>query len=162
MKHPILKKLLFVTAFFLLTVTITKAQNNKKPCPYYYTRINNPTKTVNFLLGLYTTCYLDQLTASDSVPYTRIKAAIINDGTNDLKWNNYKVYILLKSGELIRNYTTAATDGDYACTYVVSNGATHHQYFCFHSTFTSDDISKVWFALAGDDQLFDLEYADDK
>ena len=158
-----MKKLLFFLAAVLLCNVLLKAQNNNKPCPYYFTSISNADKTINYVFGLYVVCHLEQATSSDNTPYTRIYAAVINNSkTNDLDWDNYKVYILTKTGKLIRSYKTAATDGEYLCTYKVPQGTTHHQYFCFHYSFAAADIDKVWLVLSGDDSMFNLSYADDK
>jgi len=161
MKQQITKTMLFAAAILLLSITITKAQSEKK-AGYYFTTVSNPTKVVNYIIGLYSDDNLFQKTAADSAQYTEIKGVVINNSATDLTWNNYKIYILLKSGKLIRNYTTSATSGDYACNYSVTKGVNHHQFFCFHSTFTADDISKVWLSFVTDDQLFSLNYSPGK
>lgn len=142
----------FILAFLLLGSIIAHAGN-----PFYYELISNDSKTINFVFGLYPNTY-QYVEGKDVDGYTNIKAAIINNAKeNDFKWNDYKVTILLKSGKLIRSYTTVAKDGDYSCNYNIPAGATHYQYFCFHTKFSADDIDKVWLTMT-DDQIFSLMY----
>ncbi len=132
----------------------------QKSNPFYYELISNDSKTTNFVFGFYPNSY-SYVESKEVDPYTSVKAAVINNSTQSLKWNNYKVVILLKNGKLIRSYTTAATDGDYACNYTVdaagAKGTTRLQYFCFHTKFTAEDIDKVFLEIS-DNQIFGLMY----
>ena len=146
------KKQLLLAGLLCWTV-IASAQNN----PFYYELISNDSKTINFVFGLYPSTY-EYIEGKEVDPYTSIKGAIINNAKdNDLKWNDYKISILLKSGKLIRSYSTVAKDGNYSCNYTVTGGATHYQYFCFHTKFNTDDIDKAWLTMT-DDQIFGLLY----
>ena len=136
-------------------------QDTTARCPYYWTSVSNPNKTINYLFGFYFACNTEMQSSGDGTPFTSVTVAVINKSTTDLSWDNNKVCVLLKSGAVIRNYTTAATDGDYACTYKVANGVTHHQRYCFHTMFTANDVSKVWL-LYGDDKTFDLDISANK
>ena len=147
------KKQLLLATLLLISV-FSHAQSNK---PFYYELISNDSKTTDFVFGFYPFTY-SYVQSKDVDPYTSVKAAVINNAKkNDLKWNDYKINILLKTGKLIRSYSTVAKDGDYACNYTVDGGTTHYQYFCFHSKFDNEDIDKVWLVL-GDDQIFNLVY----
>lgn len=146
------RKQLLLAALLLLCL-FAKADTGK---PFYYELISNESKTTNFVFGFYPTTY-SYVEGKDVDGYTNIKSAIINNAKGRLEWENYKINILLKTGKLIRSYTTVAKEGDYACNFSVSAGDTHYQYFCFHDKFTDADIDKVWLVL-GDDQIFVLSY----
>ncbi len=146
------RKQLMLVALLLLSI----AANAQKKNPFYYELISNDSKTINFVFGFYPTTY-SYVEGKDVDPYTSVKAAVINNAKNSLDWNNYKIMIMLKSGKLIRSYTTVAKDGDYSCEYNVKGSETHYQYFCFHNKFTNEDIDKVWLVM-GDDQIFNLMY----
>ena len=147
------KKQILLAGLMLLSI-FAKADGS---IPFYYELISNESKTINFVFGFYPTTY-SYVEGKDVDPYTSVKSAVINNAKNDdLKWNDYKICILLKSGKLIRSYSTVAKDGDYAVNYTVKAGATRYQYYCFHKKFTGDDIDKVWLILS-DDQLFNLAY----
>lgn len=82
--------------------------------------------------------------------------AIINrKGANTFKWDDYKIYILLKDGTLFYNYTTTAKDGELACRWSVEADANHIQYVCFEKAFDVDNIERVWLSM-GDDKFFEL------
>ncbi len=147
-----LKKQLLLAGLILLSV-FAKAQTGK---PFYYELISNESKSINFVFGFYPTSYAYNET-KDVDGFTSIKGAVINNSKDRLHWLDYKVNILLRSGKLLRSYTTVAKDGDYQCNYNVEGSATHYQYFCFHNKFTNDDIDKVWLVM-GDDQIFGLLY----
>ena len=151
------KKQLLLASLVLLSLVST-AQNatTAKKNPFYYELISNDSKTTNFVFGFYPSTYTFEET-KDIAGFTHIKSAVINNSTESLKWNDYKINLLLKSGKLLRSYSTVAKDGDFACIYTVDGSQTHYQYFCFHNKFTTDDIDKVWLVM-GDDQIFGLLY----
>ena len=146
------KKQLLLAALLLVSLV----SNAQKKNPFFYELISNDSKTINFVFGFYPTTY-SYVEGKDVDPYTNIKAAVINNAKSSLTWDNYKITILLKSGKLIRSYTTVAKDGEYACNYTVAGSETHYQYFCFHTKFSSDDIDKVWLTMS-DDKIFSLLY----
>ena len=147
------KKQVLLAGFLLLSV-LSKAQSGK---PFYYESISNDSKSIDFVFGFYPSTYSYNET-KDVDGFTSIKTAVINNAKrNDLKWNDYKIMILLRTGKMLRSYSTVAKDGDYACNYTVDGGTTHYQYFCFHNKFTNEDIDKVWLIM-GDDQIFNLVY----
>lgn len=147
-----LKKQFFLAVLMLLSV-VAIAQTKK---PFYYELINNDSKTINFVFGFYPTTY-SYVENKDVEGYTSIKSAVINNAKTSLNWENYKINVLLKSGKLIRSYSTVAKDGDYACNYTVRGSETHYQYYCFHTKFTDTDVDRVWLVM-GDDQIFSLLY----
>ncbi len=150
------KKQLILAVLVLLTFGAMAQSGTTKKNPFYYELISNESKTTNFVFGFYPTTYTWE-ESKDIEGFTHVKAAVINSATGALEWNNYKINILLKSGKLIRSYTTVAKEGDFACNYIIKGSETHYQYFCFHTKFTADDINKVWLVL-GDDQIFNLMF----
>ena len=125
--------------------------------PYYYQAVNNGNKTIDFVFGFYpaTTHYNE---SKDFPAYTYIRGAVFNKSSKEtLKWNNFKVDILLKSGKLISNYTPFSKDAPYRCDYVVMADSTAYQLYCFHTQFAKEDIDKVWL-LMSDDEIFNLTY----
>gem|GEM_PF-2678918 len=129
--------------------------------PDYITHITNNDMTRDYEFFFFASKEKG-LVAGDSAKFTRVAAVTINNAVQELEWNNYKVRILLKSGELITNYTTAATTGSYCCNYTVVKGVPHTQFYCYHAEFTPDDISKVWLVI-NDEKVFELrEKYDDK
>lgn len=153
------KKLLFVAlvfaAFLVAAPATTKAQND----PFWYESISNPSKTINFLIGFYHTKN-EYITRDDGTGYTKVRMAVINkEGANPFQWDDYKIYIMLKNGELFYNYTTKATDGDLACRWTVQPGSNHVQYVCFDKAFDVNQIEKVWLGMS-DNKFFDLVRSD--
>jgi len=133
---------------FLLAAATTIAAFSQSSKSFYYEKISNPGKTINFTFGVYHGS-METVSKSDGNSYSKMMVAVINDkNADDLYWSDYKVYILLRSGELIYNYTTEASSGDFACKYHVPGGSTHKQYICFGKTFQASDIQKVWLCLA--------------
>jgi len=155
------KKLLFLSlicAVFLMTAPSTvKAQTD----PFFYEAISNPSKTINFLIGFYFTKN-EFITRDDGTGYTKIKMAVINkEGADPFTWSDYKIYVMLKNGDLFYNYTTKAQDGDLACTWTARAGDTHTQYLCFDKAFDVNQIERVWLGMS-DNKFFDLVRSDKK
>ena len=155
------KKLLFLSfmcAVFLMTATTTvKAQSD----PFYYESISNPSKTINFLVGVYYTKN-EYITRDDGTGYTKMRIAIINkEGADPFTWSDYKIYIMLKNGDLFYNYTTKAEDGELACKWTVQAGQNHIQYVCFDKAFDVNQIDRVWLGMS-DNKFFDLVRSDKK
>ncbi len=146
MKHLLLVCLLLVSVF-------AKAEDKK--VPFFYNEIANQEKSINFIFGFYpTTCSFTE--GKEGPSYTSVKSAIINNAKQYLPWSDYKVLVLLTSGQLVRSYSTnAAADSNYMVNYLVTPGATRYQYFCFHAKFTTADIDKVWLVL-GDELIYGL------
>ena len=139
----------------LLLSCAAHAQQTKQP--YYYQTVNSADKAINFVFGLYpaTISYFE---GKDFPPYTSIRGAVVNQSAKDsLKWNNFKVDILLKSGQLVSNYMPFSKDGPFACNYTVSKDSTHYQIFCFHTKFISTDIDRVWLQMSTD-EIINLVY----
>ncbi|MFC5283330.1 hypothetical protein [Pedobacter alpinus] len=150
-------KTLLTTIFFVLIVSYAANSQTK----YYYTTVSSPDKTTDYLFGFYPSTLT--YTESASVkPYTSIKAVLLNQkGANPFKSNNDKIMILLKSGKMIRNYTTQAKEGDYAVEYTTQPGENHTQYYCFNGKVEANDIDRVWYILS-DTQIFELLTAETK
>lgn len=150
-------KILLITFFLAVVGTFTANSQTK----YYYTTVSSPDKTIDYLFGFYPSTLT--YTESASVkPYTSIKAVVLNQkGANPFTSNNDKIMILLKSGKLIRSYTTQAKEGDYAVNYTTQPGENHTQYYCFNGKLEISDIDRVWYILS-DTQIFELLTAEIK
>ncbi|OAQ41877.1 hypothetical protein A5893_01800 [Pedobacter psychrophilus] len=148
-------KILNTTVLFLVLSFTAYSQK----VSYYYTSVVSPDKTIDYVFGFYPS--VSQYTETSGVkPYTYFKAAIINQKTaKAFDSRDDKIMILLKSGKLIRNYTTSAQTGDYAVKYSTQPGDTHVQYYCFDGRVDRNDISKVWYIL-GDTQIFELIFVE--
>lgn len=148
-------KKIFTSTFLILMVTLAYSQK----ISYYYTTVTSPDKTIDYVFGFYPS--VSQYTEANGVkPYTSVKAALINQKTaKEFVSKDDKIMILLKSGKLIRNYTTAAAAGDYAVNYTTKPGETHYQYYCFDGKVDVKDISRVWYIL-GDTQIFELIFSE--
>ena len=125
--------------------------------PYYYQAVNNADKTINFVFGLYPAT-IHYYEGKDFPAYTSVRTAIFNKSSKDsLKWNDFRVDILLKSGKLISNYVPFSKEGPFGCNYSVAADSTHYQLFCFHTKFIESEIDKVWLQMS-DDEIFGLTY----
>lgn len=115
---------------------------------FYYENISTPDKSIDFLYGFYTST-LEGIERKDGSIYTVAQIALINKSKEDFKWNDYKVYVLLKNGDLFYNYKTEAKDeaSDYACI------------FNLDKKFSEKDIDKVWLSFS-DYKFFKLIYSD--
>lgn len=156
------KKLFFLTlicmAFIMAAPLSGKSQSSDY---YYYESISNPSKTINFLIGVYVTKN-EFITRDDGTGYTKIRMAVINqEGANTFKWSDYKIYIKLKNNDLFYNYTTQAKDGDLSCNWSVEPGQNHIQYICFDKAFDISQIDMVWLGMS-DNKFFDLVRSDKK
>lgn len=148
----------FFTTLIFAAFSICAAHAQTK---YFYTTVSSPDKTIDYLFGFYpsTASYTESASIK---PYTSIKAALINQaGAKDFTSKDDKIMILLKSGKLIRNYTTQAKEGDYAVEYTTKPGETHAQYYCFDGKIDINDIDRVWYILS-DTQIFELLTAETK
>lgn len=127
---------------------------------FYYENISTPDKSVDFLFGFYTAT-IEGMERKDGSVYTVAQIALINKSKEDFKWNDYKVYILLKNGDLFYNYKTEAKDenSDYACIFNLKGGSTMKKWVCFEKKFTAKDIDKVWLSF-NDYKFFQLLYSE--
>lgn len=155
------KKLFFLTLICVAAVMAAPVSVKAQSDYYYYESISNPSKTINFLIGVYVNKN-EYITRDDGTGYTKIRMAVINqEGANTLKWNDYKIYIKLKNNDLFYSYTTKAEDGDLACTWSVEPGKNHIQYICFDKAFDIEQIDMVWLGMS-DNKFFDLVRSDKK
>jgi|APLak6261694202_1056214.scaffolds.fasta_scaffold04204_2 hypothetical protein len=155
------KKLFFLTLICVAAVMAAPVSVKAQSDYYYYESISNPSKTINFLIGVYVNKN-EYITRDDGTGYTKIRMAVINqEGANTLKWNDYKIYIKLKNNDLFYSYTTKAEDGDLACTWSVEPGKNHIQYVCFDKAFDIEQIDMVWLGMS-DNKFFDLVRSDKK
>lgn len=146
-----MKKLLIATLLLVVTGVATYAQK----IVYYSTIISNPDKTIDFDFGFYPKT-IQYVEPAGQKGYTVVRCAVINQKTaKPFDWKDEKVHIYLKSGKLIRNYTTKAESGDYAVKYTVQPGETRYQEYCFSHKFALEDIEKLWLVM-GDNEIFEL------
>ena len=129
------------TMFLFCVLAIT--QLVKAEDPFYYESISNPGKTIDYVIGFYSSDYSISK-ASDDKEYVAYSAAIINNSTTSLKWSDYYMIVRKKDGDLVFSYETAATSGPYACSFEVAGSETHKMKFCFHNVFKSDEIQDVY------------------
>lgn len=154
-----MKKIITLVSAAAMICTLTPANaQSKEKVPYFYEVISNPDKTIDYAFGVYPT-RSEYVRNSNGGGYTKMRIAVINYSKQDLKWNDYKVYILMKNGDLFYNYTTAAKEGELACNYVVKPDETHIQYVCFEKEFDINQIDKVYLSLL-DNKFFPLIYTD--
>ncbi len=72
---------------------------------FYYENISTPDKSIDILYGFYTGT-IEGMERKDGSVYTVGQIGLINKSKQDFKWNDYKLYILLKNGDLFYNYKT--------------------------------------------------------
>ncbi len=151
MKRIILS--LFVV-FMLGTVSKITAQMTAKD-PVYIETIANSSKTTEFILGIYPRTYK----WSESLEASQLTMRILNKAKSDYKWEDYKVYVLLKDNSLFYNYKTKAESGDYACKYTIKgDGGFNDQVLCFDKKFDVKDIKSIWVSF-GDATFIELIYS---
>lgn len=158
-KIKTMKKIITIVSILTISWNLQNAQaQNKEKVPYFYEVISNPDKSVDYAFGVYPT-RSEYVRNSNGGGYTKMRVAVINYSKQDLKWNDYKVYILMKNGDLFYNYTTAAKDGELNCNYVVKPNETHIQYVCFEKDFDVNQIDRIYLSLL-DNKFFPLIYTD--
>lgn len=151
MKRIILS--LFVV-FMFGTVSKITAQMTAKD-PVYIETIANSSKTTEFILGIYPRTYK----WSESLEASQLTMRILNKAKADYKWEDYKVYILLKDNSLFYNYKTKAESGEYACKYTITgDGGFNDQVLCFDKKFDVKDIKTIWVSF-GDNTFIELIYS---
>ncbi|MFN4285078.1 MAG: hypothetical protein ACK4E8_03850 [Lacibacter sp.] len=157
-----MKTKLFTVAILLVAAAVfTPGAARAQSDPFWYESISNPSKTINFLIGFYHTKN-EYITRDDGTGYTKVRMAVINkEGADPFYWDDYKIYIMLKNGDLFYNYTTKATDGELACKWTVQPGQNHIQYLCFDKAFDVNQIERVWLGMS-DNKFFDLVRSDKK
>ncbi len=145
----------FLLALFTLFCVVAKAAD-----PFYYEVISNPTKTIDYSIGFYHNVYTIS-TASDNADYVAYSGAIINNSTSELSWYDYHIAVQLKSGELVFNYLTAATSGEYDCSFTLDSKETRHTKFCFHTVFKPSEIQNIYRVNKSTMKAFQLMLSDE-
>lgn len=97
---------------------------------FYYESISTPDKSIDFLFGFYVH-NLEIEERKDGSMYTIAQIGLINKSQKSFDWNDYKVYVLLKNGDLFYNYKTEAKSGDYTCVFTLQGGETLKKKICF-------------------------------
>lgn len=142
----------FLVALFSLFVNVVWGQ------AFYYESISTPDKSIDFLFGFYVH-NLETEERKDGSEFTVAQIGLINKSQKSFDWNDYKVYVLLKNGDLFYNYKTEAKSGDYACVFTLNGGETLKKKICFEKKFAAKDIDKVWLSFS-DYKFFKLLYSD--
>jgi hypothetical protein len=136
------KRFLFPIIFLCLTAFQNSAM--AQTTDYYLGVFSNTTNTIKFTIGVYPNS-VNQSKKNDGTLYTAMRVALVNNEFADtIKWNDFKIYILLKDGTLFYNFLTNAQYGEYACKYQVAPGTTHMQYYCYDKIFIAGEVDKVW------------------
>jgi hypothetical protein len=130
----------------LLVLAVTSglfAQETKEP--YFSQIVATPDKTLlNFNIFVFHHKYR-WVESKTEGKYSVVSIVVQNDkNAKPLKWEDYKIYFMLKDGKLFHNYTTAAKSGNYACKYSVEPGKQHVQLVCFGKKFDPADVERVW------------------
>jgi hypothetical protein len=126
--------------------------------PFYYEGISNPDKSTDYSVVFFSTHYTIS-EASDNKAYVAYSGSVINNSVYSLKWETYHIAVLLKNGDLVFNYITAAEDGEYDCTFTVGYKETHLTKFCFHTVFKPDEIQHVYLINKSILKVFKLLYS---
>ena len=135
----------------MLAPTNTKAQADS----FWYASVTSSDSAIHFLIGVYHT-KSEYITRKDGTGFTKLRMVVINQAkAQPLSWADYKIFILLKNGDLFYNYTTKATEGDLACKWTVPPGKNHIQYLCFDKVFEASQIEKMYLSLS-DNKFFSL------
>jgi hypothetical protein len=112
--------------------------------PYFSQIVSTPDKTLNFYIFVFHYKYR-WVESPKEGNYSTISMVVQNKNqTKPLKWEDYKIYFLLKDGTLFHNYTTVAKTGNYACKYTVEPGKQHVQLLCIAKKFESSQVERVW------------------
>lgn len=146
------RNLILLISVFFITSGVFAGQ------PFYYEVISNSSKTIDYTFGFYVNDYTISK-ASDDKEYVAFSGAVINNSTSNLDWNNYFVIVRTKDGKLNFNYLTAATSGDYDCTFVCSGKETRMTKFCFHDIFKPSDVESVYLFDKSNNKAFQLMYS---
>lgn len=142
------------TLIFILALGIGSASAQA----LFAERISTPDGSINFVVG-FSPESAQQVTRNDNSVYTTAKLVLINDEkASDFDWDDYKVMVLTKNGDLFYNYTTSAETGEYACKYTLKPGESKTQLACFAKTFKAADVERVWLSFS-DNISFELVYA---
>ena len=142
---------LYWVALFVFVPGNTKAQADS----FWYESVSSSDSAIHFLIGVYHT-KSEYITRNDGTGFTKMRMVIINKAAvQALRWEDYKIYILLKNGDLFYNYTTKATEGDLACKWTVQPGQNHMQYLCFDKVFDASQIDKMYLSMS-DNKFFSL------
>jgi hypothetical protein len=145
-----------------LVLTLISYQSFCQENEYYLESISNGNGTVDFTVATYPISITPNK-REDGSYFTIMKMAVVNNPkANDLIWNDYKIYILTKDGQLFFNYTPSINSEEYSCNYTVTKGSTHLQWLCFDTVFNIHDIEKIWISF-GDNHFIPLiHFVDDR
>ncbi len=149
--------IIITVGLFFINILNTKAQMTKED-PVWLETISNPSKTINFIAGIYPKTYI----WSDANENSKLTLKILNQSKDSYDWKDYKVYILLKDNTLFYNYKTKGESGEFACNYTIEgNEGVHKQTICFSKKFNVSDIKQMWISFS-DETFITLIYVEGK
>jgi hypothetical protein len=135
--------MVMVTLLFISVGNVLVYPQKSKE-PYFSQVVTTPDKTLNFNIFVFHHKYR-WVESSTEGNYSTVSMVIQNKNqTKTLKWEDYKIYLLLKDGTLFHNYTTVAKSGNYDCRYSVEPGQSHVQLLCFGKKFKSNQVERIW------------------
>jgi hypothetical protein len=151
-----MKRILLLTLALFAFVSFSEAQKAfKKGMAVYVNSISNPDKTINFIIGVYPATY------DETDNYSTLLMRVLNQSSEKLEWDDYKIIIQLKDGTTITNYKTKAESGQFACNYTIKgDGGFNDQQLCFEEKFKVSKIDKIWVKIG--EKKFTLSYVKGK
>jgi len=146
-----MKRILLCACIVLSALAVCAQEQGE---PYFSQIIANPDNTLRFNFYVFHDRY--KWVESKEATYAEIPIVIQNDAqAQPLKWEDYKIFLLLADGTLLNNYTTVAKDGVYSCVYSLAPGDQHVQHVCYGKSFSPKQITKVWLRMT-DSNFIDL------
>lgn len=111
---------------------------------YFSQVVTTPDKILNFNMFVFQEKYR-WVESSTEGKYSTISLVVQNKNKEKaLKWEDYKIFIMLKDGTLFHNYTTVAKTGSYMCKYDVPADGQHVQVLCYSKKFKPEDVERIW------------------
>jgi hypothetical protein len=137
-------KIRLVILFLLFAVASGVVARETKE-PYFSQVVATPDKTsLNFNIFIFHHKYR-WVESKTEGKFSVVSLVVQNDkNAKPLKWEDYKIYFLLKDGTLFHNYSTVAKTGNYACEYTVEPGQQNVQLICFGKKFDPEDVERAW------------------
>ncbi len=135
---------LFIATFLFISVGNAPVYPQKGKEPYFSQVVTTPDKSLNFNIFVFHYKYR-WVESSTEGNYSTVSMVVQNKNQKKtLKWEDYKIYLLLKDGTLFHNYTTVAKSGNYVCRYTVGPGQSQVQLLCFGKKFEANQVERIW------------------
>lgn len=138
-----MKTLTAIVLCLALTASLGLAQL-KSGENYFSQVVTTPDKALNFNMFVFHEKYRWVESRTEG-KYSTVSLVVQNKNQDkDLKWEDYKIFIMLKDGTMFHNYTTVAKTGNYMCKYDVDPGGQRAQILCFSKKFNPEDVERIW------------------